>query len=194
MAFQEEALCYSSTLYTTLKPSYYPWPNLGPGSAAGIFSPGVVIFKDDLGHKCVELPKDQRRIISIITVAGPRLPALTDDGEDFARESDLEDLREKIRLVYRMAAHHKQRYLVLGEKWFSIWQILKGLMPSCLIGALGCGVYASPPKPVASEMKSVLLDPEFRGHFKRVVFAVCDKAGHQEKFAAFRDAFAGVEI
>ncbi len=40
---------------------------------------------------------------------------LTDDEEGFLMQSELEDLREKIRLIYRMAAHHKQRYLVLGE-------------------------------------------------------------------------------
>lgn len=81
---------------------------------AGIFSPGVVIFKDDLSHECAELPKDQRRAVSVITVAGPRNPKLTDDGENLARERDLGDLREKIRLVYRIAGHHKQKYLVLG--------------------------------------------------------------------------------
>ncbi|THX05476.1 hypothetical protein D6D13_07141 [Aureobasidium pullulans] len=45
-ATQEEALCYSSTLYQTLKPEYYPWANTGLSSVAGIFSPGVVVFKE----------------------------------------------------------------------------------------------------------------------------------------------------
>ncbi|KAJ7080730.1 hypothetical protein B0H15DRAFT_743299, partial [Mycena belliarum] len=66
--FDEEALCYSSTLYATLKPKYYlqyPWPNLGPGSVAGVFSPGVVVFKDDLAHHCADLPPEDRVVVSL---------------------------------------------------------------------------------------------------------------------------------
>jgi hypothetical protein len=33
---QEEALCYFSTLYATLKPERYPWLNMGAASCAGI--------------------------------------------------------------------------------------------------------------------------------------------------------------
>jgi hypothetical protein len=107
-------LCYSSTLYETLKPSYYPWPNLGPGSVAGIFSPSVVIFKHDLDNDCKDLPKNKRAVVSVITVAAPRVPDLTADKLAFERASDLEDLRGKIRLVYRMAARNGKTSLVLG--------------------------------------------------------------------------------
>lgn len=112
---KEEALCYSSTLYATLKESYYPWPNLGPGSIAGVFSPDVVIFKDDLDHDCVDLPVEERRLVSVITVAAPRHPKLTPDREHFAKEEDLVDLRGKIRLVYRMSATYEKTNIVLGE-------------------------------------------------------------------------------
>lgn len=112
---QEEALCYSSTLYATLKPSYYPWPNLGPGCIAGVFSPAVVIFKNDLDNDCADLPVDDRKVVSVITVAAPRGSRLTGDRLAFANASDLEDLRGKIRLVYRMAAHNGKTSLVLGE-------------------------------------------------------------------------------
>jgi hypothetical protein len=114
-------LCYSSTLYDTLEPSYYPWPNIGPSSRAGIFSPGVVVFRDDLDHDCVELAADDRLVVSVVTVAAPRFPALvkTSSGEvTFKNPSVLEDLRGKIRLVYRMAGHYGQRYLVLGKVMF----------------------------------------------------------------------------
>ncbi|RDB15942.1 hypothetical protein Hypma_003604 [Hypsizygus marmoreus] len=171
----EEALCYSSTLYATLKPSYYPWPNLGPGSVAGVFSPGVLIFRHDLDHECVELPIAERRVVSVLTVAAPRDPKLTKDGGAFANKQDLEDLRGKIRLVYRMAARHGQEYLVLG--------------------AMGCGVYFCPPRLVAEEMKAVLLEDEFKGWFRQVVFAVYSKLGNGAgNFAIFDKAFSGVEV
>lgn len=111
---QEEALCYSSTLYHTLKDQWYPWPNLGTGAVAGIYSPSVVIFKDDLDHDCVDLPPEERRVVSVITVAAPRSPVLGANRQTLKWPADLECFREKIRLVYRMAAHNGQEYLVLG--------------------------------------------------------------------------------
>ncbi|KAE9404121.1 hypothetical protein BT96DRAFT_964281 [Gymnopus androsaceus JB14] len=172
---QEEALCYSSTLFPTLLPSYYPWPNLGPGSDAGVFSPGIVIFKDDLDHDCVDLPLEERRVVSVITVAAPYGPRLTEDEQGFAKEDDLKDLREKIRLVYRMAGWNNKKFLVLG--------------------AMGCGVYRCPPVVVAQEMRDILFEPEFRGHFKKVVFAVYSAPGNgAANFKIFEDAFRGAEV
>ncbi|TFY68276.1 hypothetical protein EVG20_g3616 [Dentipellis fragilis] len=170
---QEEALCYSSTLYATLREEYYPWPNLGPGSVAGIFSPDIVIFKDDLCNDCVDLPVEERRIVSVITVAGPRKPELTKDGE-LVKASDLEDFRGKIRLVYRMAATYGKHAVVLG--------------------ALGCGVYACPGKLVAREMKNVLLEKEFKGWFSHIVFAVYRPPTGSETYDEFEDAFEGVAV
>lgn len=88
---------------------------MGPGSIAGIYSPAVVIFKDDLDHDCVDLPPSEVQVVSVITVAAPRSPPLTSDGGAFKYPGDLECMREKIRLVYRMASHNGQQYLVLGE-------------------------------------------------------------------------------
>lgn len=152
---QEEALCYSSTLFATLRPEWYPWPNLGPRSTAGIYSPAVVVFRDTLDNDLAELPDSERFVVSVITVAAPRGPALTtvsNGAQVFAKESDLNDLREKIRLVYRCAAHNGQTSLILG--------------------AMGCGAYRCPPEVVAREMRSILEDEEFAGWFEDVLFAV----------------------
>ena len=105
-------MCYSSTLYITLKEEYYPWPNLGPGSDSGVYSPAIVIFKDDLDHSCVDLPVDQRETVAVLTIAAPRGPRLLDG--KFANSSDVRDLREKIRLTYRMAGHNGKQVLILG--------------------------------------------------------------------------------
>ncbi|KAG6885535.1 hypothetical protein C0993_000320 [Termitomyces sp. T159_Od127] len=167
---KEEALCYSSTLYVTLKPEYYPWPNTGPGSHAGIFSPGVVIFKDDLEHDCADLPHDDRRVVSVITVSAPRRCPLTEDQSTFKDPSVLEDLRRKIRLIYRIAGHYGQRYLVLG--------------------AFGCGVYKCPPVLVAKEMRAILEENEFRGWFRQIVFAIRNRSETgQFNFDVFRKTF-----
>lgn len=54
-------------------------------------------------------------MVAVLTVAAPRAPRLSQDRESFKREEDLECLRGKIRLVYRMAAHNGKEYIVLGE-------------------------------------------------------------------------------
>ncbi|KAF9693438.1 hypothetical protein EKO04_008693 [Ascochyta lentis] len=169
---QEEALCYSSTLYNTLNPSWYPFPNTGDGSCAGILSPAVVVFKDTIDSDLVDLPIEQRHVVDVITVAAPCCPKLTDDGKNFADESYLHDLREKILLIYRLAAVNSMTNLVLG--------------------AMGCGAYGCPPHAVAREMKSTLEKDEFSGWFETVAFAV-HAAGPSGKhnFDVFRDVFSG---
>jgi uncharacterized protein (TIGR02452 family) len=149
---QEEALCYSSTLYATFMREWYPWPNTGPGCCAGIVSPDVVVFRDTLDKDLVELPEHERHVVAVLTVAAPRWPKLSEDGECFAKESELQDLREKILLVLRMAAGESVTKLVLG--------------------AMGCGAYRCPPRAVAREMKEALEGGEFKGWFESVAFAV----------------------
>jgi uncharacterized protein (TIGR02452 family) len=172
---QEEALCYSSTLYATLKPKYYPWPNTGQGSVAGIYSPNIVVFKHDLDHECVDLPVTDRRIMSVITVAAPRGPDLTSNMKAFADQSVLEDLRGKIRLVYRMAASNGNEIVILA--------------------AMGCGAYMCPPEVVSKEMKSILLEDEFKGWFKEVVFAVYSTSRNGPgNFGVFAEEFKDVIV
>ncbi|KAJ4349978.1 uncharacterized protein N0V89_008599 [Didymosphaeria variabile] len=149
---QEEALCYSSTLYLTLRPEWYPWSNTGPDSIAGIFSPDIVVFRDTIDNELVELPTAGRHIVSIMTVAAPCLPRLTEDSAQFANASDLENLREKILLTLRMAA--------------------KNGVTSLVLGAMGCGAYNCPPQVVAQEMKNAIEMDEFKGWFEEVPFAV----------------------
>lgn len=168
---QEECLCYSSTLYATLNPACYPWPNLGPGSTAGIFSPSVVVFRDTFDNDLAELAHTERFVVAVMTVAAPMNPQLTEDGEGFRNEADLGDLREKVRLVLRMAAGNSVTDLVLG--------------------AMGCGAYRCPPTLVAREMKAVLAESEFTGWFAKVVFAVYARGPEGRKnLLAFSREFA----
>ena len=180
---QEDALCYSSTLFATLKPTYYKnWLNVGAGSAAGIFSPGVTIFRDDQTHDFEDLLPPARKVVSVISVAAPRSRPLTHGprhSQKFQHAEDLECLRQKIRLIYRMAARHGKTCLVLG--------------------AIGCGAYGCPPLTVAQEMKSIIEEKEFDGWFQEVVFAIFGRepgpggkpdAGW-ENFTTFKEVFEG---
>lgn len=151
---QEEALCYSSTLYCTLDAKYYPWDN---ASTSGIFSPGVVVYKDTLANKCELLKEEDVTVTSILTIAAPRWRPVTLDHKEFRNPKHLEELREKLRSVYRMAAIEGRTNLVLG--------------------AMGCGAYGCPKERVATEMRDILLEDEFHGWFERVWWAVFDPLG-----------------
>ena len=162
---QECALCYSSSLFETLKPEYYGWPNLGPGSAAGIFSPTVLIFKYGQQNQFRDLPVELRKVVSVISVAAPHF---RDPHLAFSETSHYTNLRDKIRLIYKMAVCNKKTFLVLG--------------------AMGCGTYNCPPLLVAREMKSILEEEEFRGWFQKVVFAI---RGESQNFMPFQEVFRG---
>ena len=169
---QEEALCYSSTLYATLKPEWYPWLNKGPQSYKGIFSPNVVVFRDTLDNDLAELRTDQRHVLAVLTVAAPCWPKTTKDKEEFADESEVQDLREKILLTLRMAGVNGVTDLVLG--------------------AMGCGAYGCPPRTVAREMKRALEMEEFQGWFENVVFAVYAAGPSGERnLRVFQEVFGG---
>jgi uncharacterized protein (TIGR02452 family) len=168
---QEEALCYSSTLYATLEPRYYPW-----SGTAGIISPDVVVFKDTLENGCVDLPSKERHVLAVFTVAAPCWPGVTEDGENFSQEAVLRgvlrDLKESILLILRMAATTGVTNLVLG--------------------AMGCGAYGCPPRAVAHEMKKTLELVEFKGWFERVVFAVYAAGpSGQRNLEVFQQVFRG---
>ncbi|KAI5239699.1 hypothetical protein E4T43_06641 [Aureobasidium subglaciale] len=144
--------------------------SLRQGSIAGIFSPNVVVFKDTLDNNCVELKQEERVVISVLTVAAPRCPELTADGENFKEESVLQEFREKVRLVLRCAAREGKTGLVLG--------------------AMGCGAYRCPPRLVAREMKEVLGEEEFKGWFGKVVFAVYGRGPvGKRNLEVFKDVF-----
>lgn len=62
---------------------------------------------------------------------------------------------------------------------------------------MGCGAYACPPHLVAREMKSILLEDEFRGWFRRVLFAVYGKGAGWNgpgNFEVFSGILDGVEL
>ncbi|OCL01679.1 hypothetical protein AOQ84DRAFT_357767 [Glonium stellatum] len=154
---QEEALCYRSSLYLTLKDDFYPIPPL-----SGVYSPTVIIIRDALsrGHGllCDETPAKDLPVTSVITVAAQRRPRLSRNMM-YRHDSDRQLMKEKIRLVLRMAARNGHTKLVLG--------------------ALGCGAFGNPPKDVAQCFLEVFHEKEFEGGWwENVTFAVLDNVRH----------------
>ncbi len=161
---QEDALCYSTTLFWTLEQwrENYPWRKAGvmqrndrnSGQCSGIYSPKVVIFKDELANDCKALPPKDWKTVSVLSVAALACPPLTPvttrdskhrDSQEMVLKSsnDLKIIQERWRMILRMAAHHGHSVLVLA--------------------ALGCGVWKCPSKQVAEILKTCLRETEFQG-------------------------------
>ena len=90
-----------------------------------------------------------------------------------------------------MAAHHGNTSLVLGTI-HAIFRVQNGTHVFAL-GAMGCGVYFCPPRQVAEEMRAILLEPEFKGWFRDIVFAVYVTSGNPN-FEIFSEVFSDVEV
>ncbi|KAL8780701.1 MAG: hypothetical protein Q9213_006347 [Squamulea squamosa] len=154
---QEEALCYRTSLYLTLKHRFYPM-----AEKAAIYSPTVVVIRESLEkqHRLLDLERlDELPVVSVVSMAAIRDPSVvkrvSDGRESYAHPPDRELMRAKIRMVLRVGAARGHRQLVLG--------------------ALGCGAFGNPREEVMNLWKEVFLETEFSGGWwKDVVFAVLD--------------------
>lgn len=172
---QEEALCYRSSLYFTLKLRHYPMPDL-----SAIYSPTVLVFRNNSnnGHTLMDLrvPADLP-VIGVISAAAVCQPKLTKNASGdpiYANASDQLLMIRKMRIILRTAIRNKHRKMILA--------------------AFGCGVFGNPPEEVARMWKSVLLEPEFAGGWwEEVVFAVLD-GGKLHNFTAFQKVLDGLVI
>ncbi|CRG91110.1 hypothetical protein PISL3812_08158 [Talaromyces islandicus] len=147
---QEEALCLRSTLAATLEDLHYPTPPI-----AATWSPGVVVFRDEVVNDCQILEKSQRFVVGVVSVAGLRRPPLTGDGLDYGSPEHTEIMRNKIRQILRVMA-------VNG-------------VSCCVLGALGCGAFGNPPKRVATLFREIISENEFIGYFSEIIFAILDQ-------------------
>lgn len=61
---------------------------------------------------------------------------------------------------------------------------------SLVLGAMGCGVYDCPPRRIATEMKEILCEDEFKGWFRHVVLAIYSTATNGKgNFGIFREVW-----
>ena len=175
---QEEALCYRSSLSFTLKIRFYPIPEFG-----GIYSPTVVVIREGMaqGHKLLDLTKpEDLPVVSCVSVAAIRDPDIVRDTagrERYRRSRDRDTMKEKMRVVLRIAARTRHRVLVLG--------------------ALGCGAFGNPNVEVAQCWKEVFKEREFGGGWWETVFAVMEEGGQTDgngNFGLFWRGLDGVEV
>ena len=153
---QEEALCYRSSLSFTLKNRYYPIPEAG-----GIYSPTVVVIRENManGHGLLNMSRlNDLPVVSAVSVAAidePKVVIGTAGNATYKEKKDRNTMKEKMRVVLRIAAHNKHRVLVLG--------------------ALGCGAFGNPRGEVVKCWKEVFAETEFNGGWwKTVAFAIME--------------------
>ena len=171
---QEEAICYRSSLFETLKKDHYPLPTYG-----GIYSPTVLIIRQSFasGNGLYNLTKPfSLPVIACLSVAAINGPETKRDNKGILRYRSREDknlMLEKMRVILRMAAVNGHRKIVLG--------------------AFGCGAFANPKHDVAEMWAEVLQETEFSpGWWEEVVFAVLD--GGSGNKAVFESYLAHLKV
>jgi uncharacterized protein (TIGR02452 family) len=169
---QEEALCRSSALYTTLLrvPGFYAHHRAERSvfyTDRVIHSPGVPVFRDDRG-RLLEEPYT----VGFLTSPAPNAGVVARRTPEEVHRVPAA-LASRAERVLETAAACGYRRLVLG--------------------AWGCGVFRNDPAVVAGAFHTLLTGGgRFAAHFDEVAFAVLDRTGTSPTLAAFRSAFAGL--
>jgi uncharacterized protein (TIGR02452 family) len=171
---QEESIARSSTLYPSLISSageefYNPHkknPKGGYYSHAMIFTPDVVVFRDDLGE--LRAPIEIDVVTSAAVNAGVARRTLSGQVA-----GEAEEVKIGLAMKERMG-----RILFLFEK-----HGIKDLV----LGSFGTGVFKNKITIIAAIWAELLVAPEarFANSFDRVVFAILGRSTYEE----FKDAF-----
>ena len=171
---QEEDLCRSSALYTTLLEArdYYDAHRQNRDTRYShrvIFSPDVPVYRDG-ATRLLDAPYQ----VSYLTSPAPNAGALA--RHEPSALSEIEGLlTERAGRVLAVAAEHGVQTLVLG--------------------AWGCGVFRNDPATVARVFRGHLADGGlFEGRFARVVFAVYDTSSAKTTLAAFQETFEDLTV
>jgi len=158
---QEEVLCRSSALYTTLVGDLMyehhqkrPQPD---SSDWTILSPDVPVFRTDDGTEL-----DHPWNVSFLTSAAPYAPVI-------GQPESGNLLQKRIHRILEIASAYEYETIVLG--------------------AWGCGAFANDQIRTAMDFRNAL-ENEFDGHFLNIVFAITDWSPERRFLGAFRDVFS----
>ena len=136
----------------------------------GVFSRGVTVFRasEAEGYALVDNPWS----VNMVAVAGINL--MGQHVGSRLTEPLVAGNLNKIRTILRLSYNNGQTRLVLG--------------------ALGCGAFGNPPVHIAELFHQVQEEPEFKGIFKEVVFAIIKDHNdtNNTNYKAFHDEFCGM--
>lgn len=156
-----------ASMYGVKQHSEYIYPLHNEYGA--VFSRGITVFRDiqARGYKLLERPFK----VNMLAAAAHRNPkTVTVGGEVRYTRAEEAYMINKVRTILRIAYENGQTHLVLG--------------------ALGCGAFHNPPKQVAQIFKKVLQEPEFRGIFQYVYFAIINDHNSNGNYEAFEKVFS----
>jgi uncharacterized protein (TIGR02452 family) len=168
---QEESLARSSGLYPCLTQFREMYAHNARPDSTGLYSdyfsyaPGVPVFRGEAGEW---LPEPF--LVDIITAPAVNAGALQRNNPELLPEL-VPTMRRRIRLVLAAAARHGIDTLILG--------------------AWGCGVFANDPAQIAELFAEALAEPNIRGWFRRLDFAVFDPKPPQATLRSFEQILAG---
>lgn len=122
----------------------------------GVYTPDAVVFRGPqaVGYPLFVAP----HMFSFVAVAGISSPRLL---KSRLRDEDVEITKNKMRTIFRIALLHGHDSMVLG--------------------ALGCGAFGNPPSHIASLFHEVMQEPEFKNHFKAIVFAIIEDLSSRKR-------------
>lgn len=177
---QEESICRSSTLYPTLltasaQKGFYDYHHENCGWAASdtcIYSPDVVVCKDDSDGIPQRLLPEEFFKVDVITCAAPHVfRSVRDsvsDGELFAMHLT------RAKNIMRSAVHNGADILITG--------------------AFGCGAFHNPPEVVAGAWREALKDYRTKFDITAFVIYVSDyppkRPGGEKSLHTFREVFS----
>jgi uncharacterized protein (TIGR02452 family) len=130
-----------------------------------IYSPQVPVFRDG-NDNLLEKPY----LLSFITAPAVNTGAVMD-----------KNIRSEIDRIENVM-------LARTEKVLSVAKIQGYKM--LILGAWGCGVFRNDPEKVAEFFRQQLLEnPNFKGFFEKIVFAVLDSSSNRKTIQAFQEKF-----
>ncbi|MFJ2442870.1 TIGR02452 family protein [Streptomyces sp. NPDC087658] len=171
---QEEALCRSSALYTTLLsvPEFYAHHRADRSpfyTDRVVCSPAVPVFRDDRG-RLLDTPYG----VGFLTSPAPNAGVIARTAPDLAP------------LIPAALASRAQRVLETA--------VVRGYR-RLVLGAWGCGVFMNDPAAVAEVFRAQLTGGgRFAGHFDETVFAVLDRTAGATTRGAFHRVLAGEQV
>jgi len=169
---QEEYLCRCSTLYECLidpkmVEGFYKKHSAKAGvgkskygSSDIIYTPNVKVITTN--DELTDFDKNKWFDINVITCAAPNV-----SGFEYDKKKLRKIMEKRVKRIMQVAAKVDTDVLILG--------------------AFGCGVFANPPKMVASIM--INLAKEYKNYFETIEFAVYDPGEEKPNLTAFINAY-----